>query len=65
MLSRCCLVKVLTFRGRIQASSSHGKTYVRIYVYMGYGGEELVKYIGREVEGMLVIKDDCEEGDTH
>ena len=53
------------FRGRVQAMNSHGKTYVRIYVYMDYGGEELVKYIGREVEGMLVIKDEGEEGDTH
>jgi len=51
-------VKVLLFRGRVQATSSHGKTYVKIYVYREFGGEELVKYIGREVEGLLVIKDE-------
>jgi len=59
------LVRVLVFRGRVQAMSSHGKTYVRIYVYADYGGGELAKYVGREVEGLLVVKDEDEEGDTH
>jgi len=57
-LPRSCLVKVLLFRGRVQATSSHGKTYVKIYIYREFGGEELVKHIGKEVEGLLVIKDE-------
>ncbi|MFP3237603.1 MAG: hypothetical protein RXQ00_00210 [Caldivirga sp.] len=58
-------MRVLVFRGKVQTMSSHGKTYVRIYVYADYGGGELAKYVGREVEGLLVVKDDCKEGDNH
>ena len=53
------------FRGRVQTMSSHGKTYVRIYVYADYGGGELAKYVGREVEGLLVVKDEDEEGNNY
>jgi len=59
------LMEVLTFKGRIQAERRHGKTYVRIYVYMAYGGDKLVNYIGKEVEGMLVVRDDSSQDTTH
>jgi hypothetical protein len=51
-------MRVLVFRGKIQEIVSHGKTYVRIYVYADYGGDELVKHVGKEVEGLLVVKDE-------
>jgi hypothetical protein len=51
-------MEVLTFRGRIQAERRKGKTYVRIYIYMAYGGDKLVNYIGKEVEGMLVVRNE-------
>jgi hypothetical protein len=59
------VVKVLAFRGRVQAITSRGRTYVRIYVYTDYGGEELAKYIDREVEGLLVVRDEGEEDCAH
>jgi hypothetical protein len=58
-------VKVLAFRGRVQIIPVHGKPYVRIYVYTDFGGEELVSCANREVEGLVVVKDDCEENNTH
>jgi hypothetical protein len=58
-------VKVLTFKGKVQIIPVHGKPYVRIYVYTDYGGEELAKCANMEVEGLVVVKDDCEEGNTH
>jgi hypothetical protein len=58
-------VKVLAFRGRVQIIPVHGKTYVRIYVYTDFGGEELASCANREVEGLVVVRDDCEEGNTH
>jgi len=56
---------VLVFKGRVQIIPVHGKPYVRIYVYTDYGGEELAKCVNKEVEGMLVVKDDCKEDNTH
>ena len=58
-------MEVLTFRGRIQAERRKGKTYVRIYIYMAYGGDKLVNYIGKEVEGMLVVKNESSQNTTH
>jgi hypothetical protein len=58
-------MEVLTFKGRIQAERRRGKTYVRIYVYMAYGGDKLVKYIGKEVEGMLVVRNESPQSTTH
>ena len=55
----------MAFRGRVQIIPVHGKTYVRIYVYTDFGGEELVSCANREVEGLVVVKDDCEENNTH
>ena len=55
----------MTFKGKVQIIPVHGKPYVRIYVYTDHGGEELAKCTNKEVEGMLVVKDDCEEGNTH
>ena len=57
-------MEVLTFKGRLQAEKRHGKTYVRIYVYMTYGGDELAKHIGKEVEGMLVVKNGSTQNTT-
>jgi len=59
------LMEVLTFKGRLQAEKRHGKTYVRIYVYMAYGGDKLIKYIGKEVEGMLVVRNESPQSTTH
>jgi len=59
------LMEVLTFRGRVQAERRRGKTYVRIYVYMAYGGDKLVNYIGKEVEGMLVVKNESPQSTTY
>ena len=50
-------VRAVAFRGRLYAERRHGRTYVRIYVYMDFGGEELVQYVGREVEGLLVVRE--------
>jgi len=57
-------VRVLVFKGRVQIIPVHGKPYVRIYVYTGYGGEELAKCANKEVEGLVVVKDDCKEDNT-
>lgn len=51
------LVRAVAFRGRLYAEKRHGRTYVRIYVYMDFGGEELVQYVGKEVEGLLVVRE--------
>jgi len=58
-------MKALVFKGRVQIIPVHGKPYVRIYVYTDYGGEELAKCANKEVEGMLVVRNDCEEGNSH
>ena len=58
-------MKVVIIKGRVQILPVHGKPYVRIYVYTDYGGEELAKCVNEEVEGLVVVKDDCEEGNTH
>ena len=50
-------VRAVAFRGRLYAEKRHGRTYVRIYVYMDFGGEELVQYVGKEVEGLLVVRE--------
>jgi len=44
------------FRGRITPGGREGK-YAHIYVYKEFGGEELRKHIGKEVQGLLVIDD--------
>jgi len=33
-------------------------------VYMAYGGDELAKHIGKEVEGMLVVKNESTQNTT-
>jgi hypothetical protein len=58
-------VKVVVIKGKVQIIPVHGKPYVRIYVYTDYGGEELASCANKEVEGLVVVKDDCEEGNTH
>jgi hypothetical protein len=58
-------MKVLVFKGRVQIIPVHGKPYVRIYVYTDYGGAELAKCTSKEVEGLVVVKDDCKEDNTH
>ena len=58
-------MKALVFKGKVQIIPVHGKPYVRIYVYTDYGGEELAKCANKEVEGMLVVRNDCEEGNSH
>jgi hypothetical protein len=50
-------VRAVAFRGRLYAERRHGRIYVRIYVYMDFGGEELVQYVGKEVEGLLVVRE--------
>jgi hypothetical protein len=57
-------VKVVVIKGKVQIIPVHGKPYVRIYVYTDYGGEELAKCANMEVEGLVVVKDDCKEGNT-
>ena len=56
---------MVVIKGRVQIIPVHGKPYVRIYVYTDYGGEELAKCANMEVEGLVVVKDDCKEGNTH
>ena len=49
--------KAFTFRGRVTTVGRGGR-YVSIYVYAEHGGRELAKHIGREVEGLVVIRDE-------
>ncbi len=58
-------MKVVIIKGKVQIIPVHGKPYVRIYVYTDYGGEELTNCTNREVEGLVVVKDDCEKSNTH
>ena len=58
-------MNVLTFKGKVQIIPVHGKPYVRIYVYTDYGGEKLAKCVGKEVEGLVVVKDESEESCAH
>ena len=44
------------FKGKVKPIGRKSK-YVAIYVYVEYGGKELQKYVGKEVEGYLVILD--------
>jgi len=48
-------LEVVFFRGRVLRLRS-GKEYVHIYVYRKFGGEKLAKYVGREVQGFLVVE---------
>ena len=65
MFSKHKGVKVVIIKGRVQIIPVHGKPYVRIYVYTDYGGEELAKCVGKEVEGLVVVKDEGEESCAH
>jgi len=56
---------VVVIKGKVQIIPVHGKPYVRIYVYTDYGGEELANCANKEVEGLVVVRDDCEENNTH
>jgi hypothetical protein len=48
--------EAIHFRGRVVAGKRvGGRVYVRIDVYIDEGGEELAKYIGREVGGIAVV----------
>jgi len=49
--------KIIVFRGRITSTGREGR-YPHIYVYMDFGGKELKSYIGKEVQGLLVIEDE-------
>ena len=58
-------MKVVVIKGKVQIIPVLGKPYVRIYVYTDYGGAELASCANKEVEGLVVVKDDCKEGNTH
>jgi len=58
-------VRVVVIKGKVQIIPVHGKPYVRIYVYTDYGGEELAECANKEVEGLVVVKDDCKKSNTH
>lgn len=47
----------ITIKGKIERAGSETRT-VRIYIYSEYGGRELSKYIGHEVEGIIIVKVD-------
>ena len=53
-----CMVKVVFIRGSIEMVNKGGKPYVRIYVYSNEGGKKLAQYVGKEVEGFVVIEDE-------
>jgi len=53
-----CMVKVVFIRGSIEVVNKGGKPYVRIYVYSSEGGKKLAQYVGKEVEGFVVIEDE-------
>ena len=57
-------MKVVVIKGKVQIIPVHGKPYVRIYVYTDYGGGELASCANKEVEGLVVVKDDCKEDNT-
>ena len=48
------MMKVLAIRGRIRRT---GKKYVNIYIHQDYGGKELLKYVGKEVIGIIAVID--------
>jgi hypothetical protein len=52
------MTKVVFIRGSIEVVNKGGKPYVRIYVYSSGGGKKLAKYVGKEVEGFVVIEDE-------
>jgi len=48
--------EAIHFKGKVVAGKRYGgRVYVRIDVYIDEGGEELAKYIGREVGGVAVV----------
>jgi len=52
------MTKVIFIRGSIEVVNKGGKPYVRIYVYSNEGGKKLAQYVGKEVEGFVVIEDE-------
>jgi hypothetical protein len=52
------MVKVVFIRGSIEVVNKGGNPYVRIYVYSNEGGKKLAQYVGKEVEGFVVIEDE-------
>jgi len=51
-------VSTIAFRGKVNALRRGEKTYVCIYVYAEFGGNKLVKHVGKEVSGLLVVEDE-------
>jgi hypothetical protein len=48
--------EAIYFKGKIIIGRKVGdKVYVRIDVYTNEGGEELAKYIGKEIAGIAVV----------
>jgi len=52
------MVKVVFIKGSIEVVNKDGKPYVRIYVYSDEGGKRLTQYVGKKVEGFVVIEDE-------
>jgi len=48
--------EAIFFKGKVVVGKRAGdRVYVRIDVYINEGGEELAKYIGKEVAGIAVV----------
>ncbi|WP_167827660.1 hypothetical protein [Pyrobaculum islandicum] len=47
--------KILTFKGKLRRVGKYGAS---IYIYAEHGGRELEKYIGKEVEGIVIVHED-------
>jgi len=58
------MVKVVFIRGSIEVVNKGGRPYVRIYVYSDEGGKKLTQYVGKKVEGFVVIEDESTQNTT-
>ena len=58
-------MSTIAFRGKVNALRRGEKTYVCIYVYAEFGGNKLVKHVGKEVSGLLVVEDEGPQDSTH
>jgi hypothetical protein len=48
--------EAIFFKGKVVVGKRAGdRVYVRIDIYINEGGEELAKYIGKEVAGIAVV----------
>jgi len=50
------MCKIIFIKGKVSTTGRGGK-YVQIYVHKEYGGKDLKQFIGKEVEGFVVIKE--------